>query len=187
MCRMLKVWEEAGTDLLGFPIDFADLKQYDVSVRNQAGFLPKPRRRGRRDDHDSQRKRQLQPLRRRSVCILLLLLYEGLLCRALFCIPKAYGSDRAARGSFLICLWKLRGAVRRDGARCFIPAPPRIRSCQCKCKTNHAKEKNIMKKKILAIILAAAMLLTLAACASTAAPSRKSGHICGNARFRRDG
>ena len=32
-----------------------------------------------------------------------------------------------------------------------------------------------MKKKILAIILAAAMLLTLAACASTAAPSENQG------------
>lgn len=38
MCRMLKVWEEAVTDLLGFPIDFADLKQYDVSVRIKRVF-----------------------------------------------------------------------------------------------------------------------------------------------------
>lgn len=35
---MLKVREEAGADLSGFPIDFVDLTQYDVSVTNQAGF-----------------------------------------------------------------------------------------------------------------------------------------------------
>ena len=184
---MLKVWEEAGTDLLGFPIDFADLKQYDVSVRNQAGFLPKPRRRGRRDDHDSQRKHQLQPLRRRSVCILLLLLYEGLLCRPLFCIPKAYGSDRAARGSFLICLWKLRGAVRRDGAPLFYSGtsaypvlPMQMQNQSCKGEKHHEKENSCDHS--CSGHAADAGGLRVHGCAVG-----KSGHICGNARFRRDG